>query len=141
MESKKSWTMERGGIWNFRNNWNQGLEIFPGLSHCFSPLLFSACWLHSFSLQTSWFHMAGHLGADSSCFTFYGFHTGKGFFFLSFSSKILDKDSDGYILAQDQWSRVLGHLTILCNSEKYLQKHEKEWFLKQYQLCTFKTHT
>lgn len=117
---------------------------FLGLSHCFSPLLLSARWLHSFSFHTSWFHVAGHMAADNSCVLHFVASTVERDF-LSFSiQKILSKDSVWPILAQDQWPRVWGHLrqyyTIVRSTYRNMEKKQNE-SITQYQLCTFKTHT
>lgn len=79
------------------------LVFFQDFLIVFHLCCFFACWLHSFSLQTSWFHMAGHLAVDSSCFTFYGFHTGKDFFPLVSVQKFWIR-----ILIGTSWPRTSG---------------------------------
>lgn len=59
----------------------------------------------SFSQQVSWLRMAGHMAADSSCVLHFMASILKRDFLSISVQKILGKDFDWPILAQDQCSK------------------------------------
>lgn len=124
-------------------------QVEPGTwrfsrTFCFSPLLLSACRLHSFHCRPAGSTWQDTWLLTAPVFCILWLPHWRGFsFFLSFGLK-----SSG----QGLWLAHLGpgpvaksmrsFKTTPCNSQKYLQKHEKETMISrtQYQICMFKIH-